>query len=407
MIVSPAELSSRFGYPSGLTRILDGIVESIERLIPGRKSLVLSGSIATGDFVWRETADGVRFLSDIDATLYVSDSAVRDSAGRRDLDEVLSRLEEQISSALFHIDLSVQSFGSLSRIENRFQHVEARLAAVVMLGDDVFEEYPESVDARAARQSTLANLWKCVLNAPISDSSSDDEAYRMALSRTILDLPILVLSEEGKCLAGHRERSEAFLSRPDAVPLVDDDTRAAVRLGLRMRKDGSATRVELEKAALVSVRAAMRCFGVPAEQVFSASPEVVRRIEEIVSSRSFRRFLGESRGLLRGDDGIVSALRWWVRRKEPIGAAALLALFSFIIGGADGEPPSAISDRLSEFSGGTHIRGSGVEFVAAARRDYWRGRCRLNPSDAAKDQFYSRLLGEEADPLAKRMDRVA
>ena len=119
----------------------------------------------------------------------------------------------------------------------------------------------------------------------------------MALSRTILDLPILAWSEKGECLPGHRQRCESFLSSPDDEPLINDDTRDAVRLGLEMRTTGEVAREPLEQAARTSVCAAMALFGVPRDDVFSASPEVVRRIAAIVPERTPRRFLGESRGL--------------------------------------------------------------------------------------------------------------
>ena len=158
MPTSPGELADRFGYPEELTAILDAIVAVVSRSARGRHALVLSGSVATGDFVWRSGEAGPRLLSDLDATLYVEG----EWAGRRELDATIARLEREVASPLFHIDLSVQSMQSLDRIEERFQHVEARLAGIVLCGEDVFERYPERVETRAARQSTLNNLWKCV-----------------------------------------------------------------------------------------------------------------------------------------------------------------------------------------------------------------------------------------------------
>ena len=394
MPTSVTELADRFGYPDALTQILKTIAETVTRSAPARFALVLSGSVATGDFVWRSGAGGVRLLSDIDATLFVDG----DWTGQSELDAMITRIETEIGSPLFHIDLSTLPFRSLTRIANRFQHVEARLAGIVLAGEDVLSHYPQSVDARAARQSTLGNLWKCVLNWSPEKVDGEDEAYRIALSRTILDLPILALSERSECIAGHRNRCEAFLAQDDAPPLVDSTTRSAVRLGLRMREEGAASREELETAALASVCAAMMLFGVPEQEVFSASSEVVRKIAALFPSRDFRRFLGESRGLRSEQGGALASLRWWLRRKEPVGAAALLGLFAYTVSGGVDDPSQAIALRLSEYGGRAPVSGRGSEYVFAARQEYWRGRCRLNPSDAAKSEFYRKLLGDEVGP---------
>ena len=53
-------LCDRHAYPDALRALLHAIVELCVAEIPGLEGLVLSGSTATGDFVWRQADDGLR-----------------------------------------------------------------------------------------------------------------------------------------------------------------------------------------------------------------------------------------------------------------------------------------------------------------------------------------------------------
>jgi hypothetical protein len=368
--------------------VLEGLVESAENEIPGLRALVLSGSVATGDFVWRERGDSVRLLSDIDAMAFAEEGG-----GQPAFNAALERLERLHPSKLFQIDVSILPFSSLDHLPHRFQLVESRLAGVAPIGANVLERFPQQFDHRAARQSFFGNLRKGVLTWP-GPEAGEDEEYRLALARVILDLPILAFSERGRCVVGHAARAAAFLSLDDSHPLVDDFTRSAVTAALRMRQRGDVTRRELEEAVPVVIDALLDFLdgGGPAGP---ADSELARRIAKLLPPRTPRRFMGELRAALQDPCLLVRDPGWWPRRKEAVGGAALIGLLRFALDGAVGAPPAGVCALLSAFTGGRRAGGEGVVFLREAGRLYWEAYCRLYPSVA---QLHDRKGNRDAVP---------
>jgi predicted nucleotidyltransferase len=371
------DLCSRHGYPAALRSILDEVVAAARAEIPGLRAIVLSGSVATGDFVWRDVGGAVRLLSDIDVFVFAGRSGPHAS-----FSQVLRELERRHPSPLFEIDVSISGASTLRHLPERYQFVEARLAAVAPVGEEVLALFPERFDPRAARQSFFGNVRKGVLNWP-EMAASDDELYRLALARMILDLPILAFSESGRCIPGHAARAEAFRELPDQHPLAQPDLVRAVNCALRMRQWGDVSREGLEADAL-RVIDALFDFLDGAGPVGEADALLARRIGRLLPPRPLRRLAGEFRAAVLTPRLLLRDPLWWLRRKEAAGGAALLGLFRFALTGANGSPPPGIAPLLQAWSGGESTEGVGEAFLADARRVYRAGHRRLFPAAAHK-----------------------
>lgn len=372
------ELCQRYGYPNALHQVLDELVEAARSEIPGLRALVLSGSVATGDFVWRTGPSGedARLLSDIDVLAFAERGGPRPGFSTS-----VARLERRSASPLFHIDVAISPVSALRRLPRRYQFVEAGIAGAAPIGPDVLESFPDRFDAGEARQSFVGNTWKGVESWVATDG--DDETYRLALARMLLDLPILAFAEENRCLPGHATRADAFAKLGDGHPLARPELKRAVALAVEMRRTGDVPRSELEPHAWPVLTAGFH-FLDRAGPPEPADAALARRIHALLPPRSARRLAGELRAALRDRSLWHRDPGWWLRRKEAVGGAALIGLLRFAIDGAQGAPPPPVTALLRAFSAGREPTGEGPHYLESARRVYWEGRCRLYPSDAAK-----------------------
>jgi hypothetical protein len=363
-------LCDRHGYPEALRALLDSLKESARAHIPGLRALVLSGSVATGDFVWRGEGSAARLLSDIDAFAFAERAGPVAAFSR-----AVEKLETSHASPLFHIDVSISAVSALRRLPRRFQFVEAGLAGAVLVGPEVLEAFPKRFDRRAGRQSLFGNPWMVIRNW-----REDDEVHRLALARIILDLPLIAFSEAGRCIPGHTARVDAFLGLEASHPLATPPAREAVTAALRMRSRGDVPREALEGFAPQGIDALLDFWdgsGPPG----LADRRLAARIAKLLPRRTIRRLAGELRAALsapRPDPG------WWLRRKEAVGGAALIGLLRFLRAGAAGPPPPGLSELFGAFAGGAGPTGESEAYMADARRVYREGRRRLYPSTGGR-----------------------
>jgi hypothetical protein len=392
MLESPRSLCRRYSYPKALEEVLSELTDRARASIPGLHSFVVSGSVATGDFAWREEPAGVRFLSDVDAFLFVDGRPGR----APEFDATVERLERTHGSPLFHIDTSISPVSALRRLPRTYQFVETGMAGVVLAGRDVLPRFPTRFEPRATRQAAIGNFWKGVLCWPDVGGGSE-EVYLQSLARIVLDTPILALAAQGRCIPGHRARAEAFLGLGDDHPLVCESSRKAVALAVRARQGEEVRRAALEPLILPLIDRVFDFLDGCGPPPRDPDRALVRRIRRLLPPRTPRLLAGELRSVLRSPRGPVRDVGWLLRRKEAVGGAALLGLLAFALSGARGEPPGGITARLREFTGGSAPSGSGRAFLTEARRVYWAGCCRLYPSAQLKDAFYRRLLRAEPD----------
>jgi hypothetical protein len=368
------DLCDRHEYPIELRAVLTSLVESARREIDGLKALVLTGSIATGDFVWRGDADGARLLSDIDVIAFAERAGPRPA-----FSAAVRKLEHGQTSELFHIDVVISSMSAMRRLQHSYQFVEARLSGVAPIGRETLESFPRHFDPRGVRQSFFDNIRKGVLSWP-GPEDHDDEAYRLALARMILDLPILAFSEGGRCIPGHAARVDEFLALEETHPLADHSTRRAASTALRMRQRGDVPLGDLSDLVPEVID---RLFNFLDRKgpAGAADEQLARRIGRLLPPRRPRRLAGELRAALRDTGLWWKDPGWWLRRKEAMAGAALIGLLRFALSGASGSPEPGITALLRAYTGGRAPTGEGPIFLDEARRIYWEGRCRLYPSE--------------------------
>lgn len=397
MAVSPAELCAQFGYPDTLRSVLEQLRELALTSYPDLCSLLLSGSITTGDFVVGRGFDGQSLLSDIDAFLFVE--------GRPRSSEAflagVEALEREYASPLFHIDVSVNGTSSLQSIPRTYQMVETALAGVVLAGKDVRSRFPRDFEPGTAIGAFLFNLWKGVLYWP-GRREDWDAFWVQVLARLFLDVPLVALARLQRCIPGHRRRGEAFLQLPESNPLVCPETRSAIERALAARSGETVARRELEGLLLPVVDRVLDALDTRGPVSRRADAELASRLHRLLPRRRPRRVAGEMRALLRHRAGPLRDLAWLIRRKEASGTAAVLGLLSYALEGAVGPPPRGIADRLEEFANEELPPDTGVAFFSRARRQYWEAASRLNPSLQAKRRFYERVLDAvEAAPASE------
>jgi hypothetical protein len=195
-------------------------------------SLIIFGSLCTGDFVWSGECGRTRFWSDIDAI-----ALVRGRSRSRHFERDLNRLatDGEWASALFNIDISVCSVDELANLPNTFQAAEIRHAGFVLDGVDARGYFPAAFEPQFVRQAFLFNLWKGVLFRPDRATGEARRLYLLALARQTLDLPTLAFGEEGRCIFGHNRRVETFLDLSPTHPLATELARECVLLAMNVR----------------------------------------------------------------------------------------------------------------------------------------------------------------------------
>lgn len=380
-------LCRRYGYPSELEDALERVVDAAREAYPKLRSFILSGSAATGEFVWRRNESAVELLSDIDGMLFVE----FDGAHPEGLLERLRALEAQQRSPLFQIDVVVNPMSALRRIPKNYQMVETRLSGVVLAGEDVRDAFPTEYDPANSRQAFLLNLWKPILfwTPP---GTEHDFTYAQVAARFFLDLPLIGVSETGRCLPGHRERAEWFLASSSSSRFHSPLTEEVVSWARAVRLEPHPHRSDLERLIArfaFEVTAMIDGLGEPPRD---PDLELVRRLVAWLPRRTPRRLAGELRSLLRAPRNPLDDLRWLACRKEAVGAAALLGLHAFLSDGGLGEPPSGIAARLREFSRERISPSRDLAFIQEAKNAYWAGLCDLYPSMRQKGFAYAPLL---------------
>jgi hypothetical protein len=382
------ELCSRHNYPDALRDVLTTLVDASERAYPKLVSFVLSGSAATGDYVWRERNGTVELVSDLDMMLF----ADKDGSHPELLDAAIAQIKGQHPGALFQVDIATSPPAALDAIAPSFQMVETGRSGAVLAGEDVLARYPDTFDGRTARRSFLGNLWKPFLywSPP---GGPNDMIYQQVCARFFLDVPLLAFAAQGRCVAGHRARAQEYLKSPKRDGLYCEALRERVAWAIGARSHPSDQREGLEAAVAhfaFLVVSALDGQGTPPED---PSPALAKRLALWLPRRSGRRIAGELRSALRKPTMPLRDLQWVVARKEATGGAALLGLLAFLateIGGQlSGETVPGVGARLGEYSRQPALRRkqgeSTLAFVYRCKRAYRLGLSTLYPSLEKKE----------------------
>ncbi len=371
--MEPAALCDRHGYPAPLADALEELSEAASACLPGLRAVIVSGSLATGDFLWRPRGDagGVELLSDVDAFAFAP-------LGVADVPELrrrLRKIEARTGSVHFKIDLSVSPPSALARIPATYQMAETRRAGYVLAGEDLRAAFPDHFDPRASRQSFLANLWKPI--AAWCDREADGGlAFSLAASRLLVDVALLAASEDGLCLPGHRARCERFLAGGPPESLASDESlRWAVEAGwaARLEPPGQAGNLEPLLAPTVARTVALLDGGGPPPADPGAG--LVRRLASWLPPRTMRRRLGELRTVLRRPSRPDRDLRWLLDRKEAVAGACLLGWLVWLGSEGEGPPPAGVGHLLATLARRPSTPGLDAGFhgkAAQLYREAWR-----------------------------------
>lgn len=382
------ELCSRYHYPDALRDVLNQLVAAAAEAYPETKSFILSGSGSTGDYVYREHANGVELISDLDMTLFTGNGGARPEV----LEEAIDDIKLRHRSPLFQIDIEVNPVRNLDSIAASFQMVETRHAGAILSGEDVRNSYPESFDNRSSRRSFLGNLWKPVLYWTPA-GSGHDLIYTQVAARLFLDVPLLAMANAGQCKPGHRARATHYLDSKSTKGLYSESLRERVRWAIEARTHPGEERAGLEREVAdfaFEVTQAVDGMGpVPVDP----NRALVERLADWLPKRSPRRLAGETRSVLRDFRSATEDLRWIARNKEAVGGAALLGMLAHLATGdghaPEDELPMGVSERLGEYARMLPVvrreSESALDFVTRVKGAYWTGLTTLYPSVAKKE----------------------
>ncbi len=367
------ELCDRHGYPDLLRDALLEMIEVAGRCVPGLHSILLSGSLSTGDFLWRERPDqgagpAVELLSDIDGFVFAD---LQDSDPRA-LAAGMREIEARTHSTLFHIDLSLSPTSALQRLAASYQMAESRQAGFVLTGADIREHFPEHFDPAASRQAFLVNLWKPIPTWKNRDGEGEMH-FALAASRLMMDIATLALSEAGTCLPGHQARAREFLAHHpwSQDPVLGDALEVAAEA--RRHPPGDASRLEALLVPAVN-RLVEKIDGL-GPPTATPGPALVRRLEAWLPTRTLRRRLGEVRTLLHRPSRPDRDLLWLLSRKEAIAGACLLRWLAWLSEGGEGSPPRETLSLLSRFGREQELSGDDAlchQRAVKAYQQAWR-----------------------------------
>ncbi|MCP5044031.1 MAG: hypothetical protein GY944_23630 [bacterium] len=389
------ELCSRHRYPNALREVLLELVDATRDAYPDAKSFVLSGSASTGDYVYREDESGVELVSDLDMTLFTD----RRGARPERLDEAIAAIKQRHPSPVFQVDIAIEPTSALRAIPAIFQMVETRHAGVVLAGEDVRGHYPDHFDGRDARRAFLLNLWKPVLYWTPA-GGEHDLTYTQVVARFFLDLPLLVATERGQCIPGHRARAASYADTDEHRGLFSDTLRERVGWAVVARENASSDRAGLEQAVASFAFEVVEALDGQGPVPHDPDPALVRRLGAWLPPRTPRRVAAELRSIVRDPRRPGLDLRWLQSKKEAVGGAALLGLLGHLATSRDGvirgEVPPGIGGCLGTFSRqGPLARGEGeseLDFLCRAKQAYWQGLATQFPSLQKKQTGFEPFL---------------
>ena len=365
------DLIRRYGYPGRLRAILGEIETSAHRQLGADLvAILLTGSIATGDYVWR-TSDGTSdLLSDIDAVTIVRRR--RRCLGYMEDLARLSREWKGITSE-FKIDMATVTTREARRLVRNYQYAEARLTGFLLEGNEaVLAWLPRDFQPGYSRLAALFNLSKTLQHWPEDASKLREGKFQRMLARLVLDGAMLAYSERGLCVPGHRLRVSGLWARGWVSERMATTLEKAIEI-----RQGHSTFLDVRETWESVNEVLQRLVGEPIE--YESSTLLAEQLTRVVPPRTLRRWAREA-SQSRGDIG------WLIRRKEAWAAAFSLTAFRQLA-----ETGVVALDRygtgtaLAKFSGET----TGDNSFQAIRRAFRSGQAKLRPWLARDEEWTS------------------
>lgn len=375
----------RYAYPSEIEDLLAELCTAIQSHIPRVRSILLSGSIATGDLVYRKTSSSLKIFSDLDLLIFTESPT--ESKNFRDR---LCEMEERFRTPLFHIDLAINGMNVLRRIAPSYQMAELRQVDSVLLGEDLRAYFPFRAAPRLSKQALILNLWKALLYWPDGDPSRQ-ECFQWTLARLILDVPLLVFSELQHVIPGHQARAQAFCQlTPAQHPLATPLVQAAVARASAVRRAGVIEGIDLWPDFMETLDASLCHLDLGSLREPIASEVRAARFEKLLPARSWRRVAGELRAAMRSDATWSERWVWWSRRKEAWAGVAVIEALVLLADPLRHGMHSRVEFCLSRFCGTPIDFSAALALTHQFRVAYWKGLTTLHPSLRANADFVRR-----------------
>lgn len=379
-------ICEHYGYPLEVETLLDEVCRILQQCVPGLRSILLSGSVATGDLVYRHTQTGFKIFSDLDLLAFADAIPIAS-----DLEVRLRSLEKQFETELFHIDLSMSTKKWLRR-DPLYQMAELRQVDSLLFGEDCRGNFPLRVDVGFTRQSLLMNLWKVVLYWP-DGQAYRRECFQWVLARLILDIPLLVFSERQHVLPGHFARAQAFCAlTPDMHPLARPSIQKVVGYVAAARRNGVLGDCDLWPSFLESLDTVLCYLKVGVNDAELGVEQRAHNIERLLPRRSLRRLGGELRSACQHDGKCMQRWSWWLRRKEAWACASAIEMIA-CLAQPSAERYQRVAHCLSQFRGQTREIDPDQQLTIQFRWLYWDALVHLYPSLRHNEAFVRRAAG--------------
>lgn len=384
------QICEQHGYPFEIAALLEDVCRLTQEKVSNVRSLMLSGSVATGDLVYRRDANGLKIFSDLDLLVFADTPKIAEDFTLR-----VSELESRFHTNLFHIDLPINPMRALRRIAPSYQMVELRKVNSVLWGKDFRSLFPSQADVRFSRQSLLLNLWKAILYWP-DGNPERYECFQWILARLILDVPLLVFSELQNVIAGHFARAQAFCELTATVhPLATSAIQTAVMRAAAMRRAGAVEGADLWPDFLTVLDIVLCYLNLGSLQDPVSINARAARLKKLLPQRSLRRIGGEFRAVLHGHGSALQRGVWWLGRKEVWAGLSALEMIAWLARGESRAALDKVETCLTQFCGRDFHFDEVVLPVRQFRTVYWEGQLRMYPSLCHNSVFVRRAGGEE------------
>lgn len=198
-----------FSYPP---EIKDFLVRVLDVLVSKKAiSVILSGSVSRGEMSYLYNGGDLKLYSDLEFFVVTNEKMKRQEIML--LYEKIRDLEISLNkqSKFTHIDVSFLSLRELRRLSPKFQFYETKKTGVVLYGKDLRPFFPDKVDVKYVNEASIDRLWSLILYFPkellLNKVSWEDERnYKYILSRSMLDIPLWILSYEGHFIPNFKSR---------------------------------------------------------------------------------------------------------------------------------------------------------------------------------------------------------
>lgn len=184
------------------------------RLLQGRLSVLLLGSLSRGEGTWVEEGSRIRLLSDIEFfTIYPMDFNEFSL-----WDKILAETNEKIfhdeTSILFHVDNTYVSKESLPKMERKLLTYDAQNMGVTVVGKNMKNLLPviniNNINFCDLKDIMTHRVFSVLHYGFRLKREGDKEAYRYSLAKNSLDIMTAILAINNQLLSGFENRYKAI-----------------------------------------------------------------------------------------------------------------------------------------------------------------------------------------------------